>query len=158
MLWKWCGARIANTGVRMILATQAILKASAQILTGWTTTPIQMISAPTENERTVTGMAEYIEREAAIEAIMCEPPDAHYPQWYANKIKAIPSVDVAPVLHARWLPFRVGFWTSVFECSECHRRVTLSCDEVRTFEMLNRRYPFCHCGAKMDGGYGNGEI
>lgn len=46
-----------------------------------------MISAPTENERTVTGMDEYIEREAAIESIMSEPPDAHYPQWYADKIK-----------------------------------------------------------------------
>lgn len=30
------------------------------------------ISAPTENERTVTGMAEYIEREAAIEAMWCD--------------------------------------------------------------------------------------
>ena len=66
-------------------------------------------------------------------------------------ITAEPTVDAVEVVHGRWLPFRVGFWTSVFECSECHRRVTLSCDEVRTFEMLNRRYPFCHCGAKMDG-------
>ena len=46
-------------------------------------------------------MAEYIEREAAIETIMSEPPDAHYPQWYADKIKAIPSADVSPVLHGR---------------------------------------------------------
>lgn len=109
-----------------------------------------MIFAPTENERPVTGMDEYIERETAIAAIMSEPPDAHYPQWYADKIKAIPAADVAPVRHGRWLPFSVGFWTSVFECSECHRRVTLSCDEVRTFEMLERRYPFCNCGARMD--------
>ena len=36
-------------------------------------------------------MAEYIEREVAIEAIMSEPPDAHYPQWYAEKIKSIPA-------------------------------------------------------------------
>lgn len=41
-------------------------------------------------------MAEYIEREAAIEAIMSEPPDANYPQWYAEKIKSIPAEDVAP--------------------------------------------------------------
>lgn len=38
---------------------------------------------------------EYIEREAAIEAIMSEPPDAHYPQWYVDKIKSIPAADVA---------------------------------------------------------------
>lgn len=52
---------------------------------------------PKENERTVTAMAEYIEREAAYEAIMSEPPDAHYPHWYADKIKAIPASDVEPV-------------------------------------------------------------
>ena len=43
-------------------------------------------------------MAEHIEREAAIDAIMSEPPDAHYPQWYADKIKAIPAADVVPVI------------------------------------------------------------
>ena len=36
-------------------------------------------------------MAEYIEKGAAIAAIMSEPPDAHYPDWYAEKIKAIPA-------------------------------------------------------------------
>ena len=46
-------------------------------------------------------MAEYIEREAAIEAIMSEPPDAHYPHWYAEKIKSIPAADVAPV--QKWI-------------------------------------------------------
>ena len=55
-----------------------------------------------ENERTVKGMAEYIEREAAIAAIMSEPPDSHYPHWYADKIKAIPADDVATV--RRWIP------------------------------------------------------
>lgn len=47
-------------------------------------------------------MAEYIEREAAIDAIMSEPPDAHYPQWYADKIKAIPAADVAPVIFCKY--------------------------------------------------------
>ena len=47
-------------------------------------------------------MAEYIEREAAIEAIMCEPPDAHYPQWYADKIKAITDTNVAPVIFCKY--------------------------------------------------------
>ena len=46
-------------------------------------------------------MAEYIEREAAIDAIMSEPPDAHYPQWYADKIKAIPAADVVPVIFCK---------------------------------------------------------
>ena len=47
-------------------------------------------------------MAEYIEREAAIDAIMSEPPDAHYPQWYADKIKAIPAADVVPVIFCKY--------------------------------------------------------
>lgn len=47
-------------------------------------------------------MAEYIEREAAIESIMSEPPDAHYPHWYADKIKAIPAADDAPVRNGKW--------------------------------------------------------
>ena len=46
-------------------------------------------------------MAEYIEREAAIAAIMSEPPDAHYPHWYADKIKSIPAANVATVRHGR---------------------------------------------------------
>ena len=46
-------------------------------------------------------MTEYIEREAAIAAIMSEPPDAHYPSWYADKIKPIPAADVAQVRHGR---------------------------------------------------------
>ena len=32
---------------------------------------------------------------------MSEPPDAHYPQWYVDKIKSIPAADVAPVVRAR---------------------------------------------------------
>ena len=40
---------------------------------------------------------EFIEREAVIKAIMSEPPDAHYPQWYVDKIKPIPTADVVEV-------------------------------------------------------------
>ena len=47
-------------------------------------------------------MAEHIKREAAIDAIMSEPPDAHYPQWYADKIKAIPAADVVPVIFCKY--------------------------------------------------------
>ena len=42
---------------------------------------------------------EFIEREVVIKAIMSEPPDAHYPQWYVDKIKPIPAADVAEVRH-----------------------------------------------------------
>ena len=105
------------------------------------------ISVHTENERTVTGMAEYIDREAAIESIMSEPPDAHYPHWYADKIKAIPAADVATVRHGRWLSWdelhggntRAKNVLGVF-CSECIRQ-------------SDSKTHFCpNCGAMMGGG------
>ena len=88
-------------------------------------------------------MAEYIDRETAIETIMSEPPDAHYPQWYADKIKAIPADDVVQVRH--------GLWVSVPHklarvCSVCNR------DEPYKFADIDADvYDYCpNCGAKMD--------
>ena len=89
-------------------------------------------------------MDEYIKREAAIEAIMSEPPDAHYPQWYAEKIKSIPAADVAPVRHGRW----VTTYDIVHICSVCGE--WCGCGGCTNY---------CpNCGAKMDGCDGNGAI
>ena len=44
---------------------------------------------------------EYIEREAAIEAIMSDPPDAHYPSWYIDRIKTLNAADVVKVVRCR---------------------------------------------------------
>ena len=83
-------------------------------------------------------MAEYIDREAAIEVIMSEPPDAHYPQWYADKIKAISAADVAPVRHGRWERTADG----AVLCTACKRKMNSS----------QYGYAFCSlCGAKMAG-------
>ena len=46
--------------------------------------------------------------------------------------------------------------TCVFICSMCGR-------EVKTFhtndiKVVNDEYPFCHCGAKMDGERGESEV
>ena len=70
-------------------------------------------------------MDEYIEKGAAIAVIMSEPPDAHYPHWYADKIKSIPAADVVPVRHGRWIKKQekdtfAGYLHS-YECSECGR-------------------------------------
>ena len=82
-------------------------------------------------------MAEYIDREAAIEVIMSEPPDAHYPQWYADKIKAISAADVAPVRHGRWERTADG----AVLCTACKRKMNPS----------QYGYAFCSlCGAKME--------
>ena len=34
-----------------------------------------------------------IKRQDAIDAIMREPTDAHYPSWYADRIKSLPSAE-----------------------------------------------------------------
>lgn len=92
-------------------------------------------------------MAEYIEREAAIETIMSEPPDAHYPQWYADKIKSIPATDVAPVRHGRWICIRKGY--GEYECSVCHGEDSDCSDYYGTHVVTEQ--DFCpNCGAKMD--------
>ena len=101
-------------------------------------------------------MDEYIEREAAIESIMSEPTDAHYPQWYADKIKAIPSTDVSKVRNGR--------------CDVCSGKsvLTQDADNGYSLEIDSEKQEeslwygdnclavfhidYCpNCGAKMDG-------
>ena len=60
------------------------------------------------------------------------------------------SADVAPVWHGRWLFVTKGQMTSAWCCSECGRTVVITCDEELRQSKLEKEYPFCHCGAKMD--------
>ena len=89
-------------------------------------------------------MTEYIERRAANDAVT----DAI---WHgkrsmydvASAINSVPAADVAPVVHGRWIMHDDEFGLTC-ECSACH---------IET--MGNGNY--CpNCGAKMDGGAGNG--
>lgn len=91
-------------------------------------------------------MAEYIEREAAIESL----PVA----WDSsiNALRNMPAADVAPVVHGRWKLLHKGDWTSVFVCSVCGRRETITESESYNSRIkMPRKYPYCHCGARMDG-------
>ena len=92
-------------------------------------------------------MDEYIKREAVIEAIMSEPPDAHYPQWYVDKIKSIPAADVVEVRHGRWeawMPDKNGE-TREFICTGCRFMVEMS------WKQKECDYEWCpYCGCKMD--------
>ncbi len=47
-------------------------------------------------------MAEYIKRETVLHAILEEPTEAHYPDWYADKIKALHDADVSKVVYSYW--------------------------------------------------------
>ena len=92
-------------------------------------------------------MDKYIKREAVIEAIMSEPPDAHYPQWYVDKIKSIPAADVAEVLHGRWICINKRY--GEYECSVCHG-IDSNCSDYYGIHAVTEQ-EFCpSCGAKMD--------
>lgn len=91
-------------------------------------------------------MAEYIDREAAIESL---------PVAYDSAIDAlrnVPAADVAPVAHGRWKLLHKGGWNSVFACSMCGRRETIAESEAYNSALkMPKKFPYCHCGARMDG-------
>ena len=84
-------------------------------------------------------MVDYIPRREAINELRhrCYPCGEGI-----EAINAIPAADVAPVVHARWVSFLDGdhiMPERYYRCSRCGR-------------VESRRQPYCHCGAKMDGG------
>ena len=74
-------------------------------------------------------MDEYIKREAVIETIMSEPPDAHYPQWYVDKIKSIPAADVVPVVRCKDCRLRGREECAMFYRCECGEQHTWETDD-----------------------------
>ena len=107
--------------------------------------------------KNVMTMDEYIKRETAIEAIMSDPPDAHYQSWYAEKINEIPAAEVAPVRHGRWIMKKTSAGASYTVCSYCNASVKYN-DEYGTVIMNLNGANYCpNCGAKMDGGDGNDD-
>lgn len=84
-------------------------------------------------------MDEYIKREAVIDLITRRYEN---PEICTQGINSIPAADVAPVVHGRWISFLGGdhiMPERYYRCSRCGR-------------VESRRQPYCHCGAKMDGG------
>ena len=91
-------------------------------------------------------MTEYIERKALRDTLY----DADDITMSGVKIlNQFPSADVAPVRHGRWVsvPHKLAR-----VCSVCNR------DEPYKFADIDADvYDYCpNCGAKMDGGAGNG--
>lgn len=68
--------------------------------------------------------------------------------FYVNNA---PTADVQEVNHGTWVcqgmrktKYKVTF---IYHCSRCFRVVTCELDEAPIADI----YPYCHCGAKMDG-------
>ena len=90
-------------------------------------------------------MAEYIEREAAIEALRQSWPNTSVME---DNIRRIPAADVRPVVHGKWI-FQAG-GESEFDAGDFY--LCSNCGAAE-FEEPN----YCpNCGAKMDGRTDNG--
>ena len=67
-------------------------------------------------------MKEYIERQAAIEAVLgltiVDPAVAQYANAVYFILHNLPAADVAPVRHGRWLP-QIVLGKKAWDCSEC---------------------------------------
>lgn len=84
---------------------------------------------------------EYIEREAAINKFSDHLPIG---RSIRQSIAEVPTVDVAPVRHGKWIITEHSEYGVEAKCSECG------------YEVIFGRYhigKYCpFCGAKMDGG------
>ena len=108
-------------------------------------------------EKTVTGMAKYIDREALVEWLKRIPlkdlSDGRglcrviFEDDFKRAIKKIPKgiiVDVAPVRHGRWIEKSAPARKIYFECSHCGAQ--------ENKHTAIKGYYCWRCGAKMDGG------
>lgn len=66
-------------------------------------------------------------------------------------LNALPTVDAVEVVHGHWIEFLTRQNTSGYECSICKRTVTVVSDVDLREKVLTKKYPYCNCGAKMDG-------
>ena len=107
-------------------------------------------TVPEENERTVTAMAEYIEREDAIDAVLIAyfntPKINLNGELFYNAIRKLQPADVEPVKRGRWIKESDGGT----RCSACNKRVrdvTGGLDEPVDLSDM----PYCpKCGARMN--------
>lgn len=95
-------------------------------------------------------MAEYIEREALLDSIchdtcriaFCGATNCAF----MAKVCSAPAADVAPVVHGRWEQVKEWATKAKYRCSVCGREI------MSAVKVNIEKYPYCHCGAKMDGG------
>lgn len=87
-------------------------------------------------------MAEYIEREAAMQAFLAEKPDAHYPGWYAGLLEELPAADVAPVVRCKDCTY-----ATLYEDSE-----GLYCTNICGLFTRVMDDDYCSYGGKKDDG------
>ena len=96
-------------------------------------------------------MAEYIKREVAVKAAnewvseACVAPVMRVSRLF-DKLQKVPAADVAPVVHGQWEQVKKWATKAKYRCSVCGREI------MSAVKVNIEKYPYCHCGAKMDGG------
>lgn len=97
-------------------------------------------------------MAEYIERDAVLSDLEAAEKHGGMGMIIANTlkryVKRVPSADVAPVVHGKWNIFFEFPGGACWKCSVCGRVI-----EAHNLQNLILRFPYCHCGAKMESAY-----
>lgn len=99
-------------------------------------------------------MSDYISRETIKDTMLrygFKAPDMTVTEFVEDEL---PAADVEPVRHGNWNIRLADESTLCLECSICGRKV----DNIDLHNLLEageygeacRRYPYCHCGAKMD--------
>ena len=104
-------------------------------------------------------IAEYLDRSSLVarmkyyEEHTTEESGEHYAYSVAlREIRNAPAADVAEVVHGQWCVSKIRSIETVFYCSECKRTVTVGNDFFgEAPRNVSAAYPYCHCGAKMDG-------
>lgn len=107
-------------------------------------------------------MSDYISREAAVKIAQkyglangsALGRHTGLADCIAIEIEGVPAADVEPVRRGNWNIRLADEMTLCLECSVCGRRVD-NIDlhyllEVGEYGEACRKYPYCHCGSKMD--------
>lgn len=66
-----------------------------------------------------------------------------------KKVNPVRPSDVAPVVYGRWEQVKEWATKAKYRCSVCGREI------MSAVKVNIEKYPYCHCGAKMDGGAGH---
>ena len=94
-----------------------------------------------------------ISRTAAIKAFTGKPPEYYHTSYIVGELNCVPSVDAAPVVHARWRELKDG----TEECTNCLGL----CPHEENYNgdiIFNFGCEYCPwCGAKMDDEQRNGK-
>lgn len=93
-------------------------------------------------------MTEYINREAAIRALLNDAPEqvSYSREDAADCIRYMDAVDVAPVVHGRWIHIRKY---GEYECSVCHG-IDTDCSDYYSSHVVTEQDYCPNCGARMD--------